>query len=274
MGYDSSFLSGPRKRTDTYSQPDPTDQQSSMYQSSQAASPMGGMYQPPSYGGFSPMDFSGLSAGENVQIGDMNYTPGNQTGMYQAYKSAEASNFGNLTNLLGTQAQVGGSMYGADTQKSIAGINADADRYKAEQANVVGLGNLDFKKSLLPYLQQLMGTAGGGGSSYNSQLTSSVLNASNPANEQAAINAAEAYTKRAQADGLLNQYGQLGSANSPQAAAARQMAAASQAGTYLDAKRKIEDDYSQRRVGNLASAISAQNSSMNPLYSLFGQLMS
>lgn len=226
--------------------------------------PAAGMYSQPSMGGISggapstgvgmlssPLDFNKLQAGgtNEVTAGDTSIRSAgpDQTGMYSAY-----------TGLLGTGLQTQAQQNVAKTQiqPAMAKLNLQQSEY------------FPFLKELL-----LKNGLGGGLGGLASSLISTVANSANPSYEQAAINAAEADTKRAQAEGLLDQYGRLGSADSPQAVAARATAAASQAGNYQDAQRKIRDEYAQRRVGNMASAISAQNSSMAPLYSLFGSLL-
>lgn len=226
--------------------------------------PSAGMYSQaatPSLGG--GFDFSNLSSGgqTNLQVGQnsINSVDPNQTGMYQAYKSAEAQKYGDLTGLMGTGLQT-------EAQKSVANTNIQPAMTKL---------NLQ-QNEYFPFLKELLLKNGlGGGSSGVSSLISSVTNAANPSYEQAAINAADAAAARAAAESQQNQYGQLaGVAGSPFRSA---LAAASNAGAMAageEAKRKIRDDYAQRRVGNLASAVSAQSSSMNPLYSLFGSMLS
>ena len=222
---------------------EPSQSSSSMYSTPSVAAPIGG---------FNPLSFQGLQAGgtQDVTSGDTSIrsTGPDQTGMYNAY-----------TGLLGTGLQT-------EAQKSVANTNIQPAMTK------LGLQQNEY----FPFLKQLISQGGlGGGNSSTGAMVSSVLNAANPAHEQAAINAAEAAAARSAAQSQLNQYGQLaGVAGSPFRYALNAASNAAAVGQSEDAKRKIRDDYAQRRVGNLASAISAQSSAMNPLYSLFGSLLS
>lgn len=235
----------------------PTQKPVSMYSDpSQATAnqPSAGMYSQaatPSGAAFSPLNFQGLSAGgsQDVTSGDTSIrsTGPDQTGMYQAF-----------TNLLGTGLQT-------QAQQNVANTNIQPAMTK------LGLQQNEY----FPFLKQLLTQNGGlGGGGYDSTLTSSVLNASNPAYEQAAINAAEAAAARSAEQSKMNQYGQLaGVAGSPFRYALNAASNAASMAAGEEAKRKIRDDYAQRRVGNLASAISARSNAMNPIYSLFGQLL-
>lgn len=224
-----------------------------------ARSPSGaGMYSSANSGGMGGGVFgSDLPSGGSLSIGDMQFQRGNEVPLEQTKLTTASQDYGNRLGLVGTGLQTRAQTDVANTQ-----IQPAMEKLKLQ-------GGTYF-----PELMKMFAANGlGGGNSRMNSLISGVSNSADPAYRNAAINAAEADSRRAQEQGLLNQYGQLGSANSPQAIAARQMAAASQAGGFQNAKRNIDADTAQRNIANLGAAVSAQNSSMAPLYSLFGSLL-
>lgn len=215
-----------------------------------------------------------------------------------AQTQAAASNFGNLTGLAGTGLQTEAQRYGADRSLEASnygnytdllgtGLQTQAQQNVANINNQPALQALDFTRNTVfpfvtntafPFVTNFLGAnggaAGGGG---GNPLFASVLSAANPAQEQAALNAAEASAARgaetAQQQGLRQVAGSGWSPSSPIGAALTAAAQAGRVGTAEDAKRQIRDEFGQRRVTNLAQAINSQTQQMAPIYALLSNLM-
>lgn len=212
-----------------------------------------------------------------------------QSALGTAQIGADTSRYNADQGLAATGLQTGAQRYGYDqnlagiqaqtaAQQSVAQTNAAAQRYAAEQANVPAqLQNARITGTMVPLFQQLLSQYGPGGGSGSSKYMTGALSSFTPQQEQAALNASDASVERARAqagqENALHYSGSGYGASSPQVMARNAAIDAASAANSQSGRRQINQDYGQNRSANWISAMNAQQGALNPILSLFGQLL-
>ena len=218
---------------------------------------------------------------------------GSQAGLDSALGTArigsDTSRYNADQGLAATGLQTGAQRYGADqglagiqaqtaAQTSVAETNAAAQRYAAEQANVPAqLQNARITGTMVPLFQQLLSQYGPGGGSGSSRYMAGALSSFSPQQQQAASNASDAAVERAREqarqENALQYAGNGYGASSPQIMARNAAIDAASAGAAQAGQRQINQDFGTNRSANWLSAMNAQQGALNPILSLFGQLL-
>ena len=218
---------------------------------------------------------------------------GSQAGLDSALGTArigaDTSRYNADQGLAATGLQTGAQRYGYDqtlagvqaqtaAQQAIAETNAAAQRYAAEQANVPAqLQNARITGTMVPLFQQLLSQYGPGGGSGSSKYMAGALSSFTPQQQQAALNASDASVERARAqatqENALHYAGNGYGASSPQVMARNAAIDAASAGNSQSGQRQINQDFGTNRSANWLSAMNAQQGALNPILSLFGQLL-
>ena len=218
---------------------------------------------------------------------------GSQAGLDSALGTArigsDTSRYNADQGLAATGLQTGAQRYGADqglagiqaqtaAQTSVAETNAAAQRYAAEQANVPAqLQNARITGTMVPLFQRLLSQYGPGGGSGSSRYMAGALSSFSPQQQQAASNASDAAVERAREqarqENALQYAGNGYGASSPQIMARNAAIDAASAGAAQAGQRQINQDFGTNRSANWLSAMNAQQGALNPILSLFGQLL-